>query len=172
MINELIKQLFRFAFLLLLQVLVLNNIQFSGYINPYLYVLFILMMPFDTPVWIVLLSGFLMGISVDTFMNTAGMHAAATVAMAFVRSYVLKLFAPREGYEFGTEPTLRYMGPAWYLSYSVLLVSIHHFIFFYIEVFRFNEFFSTLLRVVLSIFFTMILVMLSQFLIYKPRDRK
>ena len=172
MINEIIKQLIRFIFLLMLQVLVLNNIQFSGYINPYLYVLFILMMPFDTPAWIVLASGFLMGLSLDTFMNTAGMHAAATVAMAFVRSYVLKLFSPREGYEFGTEPTLRYMGPAWYLSYSAILVSIHHFVFFYIEVFRFSEFFSTLLRVFLSIIFTMLLVMLSQFLIYKPRDRK
>ncbi len=172
MINEIIKQLFRFIFLLLLQVLVLNNIQFSGYINPYLYVLFILMMPFDTPSWVVLSGGFLMGLSVDTFMNTAGMHAAATVAMAFVRSSVLKIFAPREGYEFGTEPTLRYMGPAWYLSYSTILVSIHHLVFFYIEVFRFSEFFSTLLRIVLSILFTMILVMLSQFLIYKPRDRK
>lgn len=172
MINEIIKQLIRFAFLLFLQVLVLNNIQFSGYINPYLYILFILMMPFDTPAWIVLLSGFLMGISVDTFMNTAGMHAAATVFMAFVRSYVLKLFAPREGYEFGTEPTLRYMGPAWYISYSGILVAIHHFIFFYIEVFRFSEFFSTFLRVILSFLFTMVLVMLSQFLIYKPRDRK
>lgn len=172
MINEIIKQLIRFIFLLLLQVLVLNNIQFSGYINPYLYVLFILMMPFDTPSWIVLLSGFLMGVSVDTFMNTAGMHAAATVAMAFLRSYVLKLFAPREGYEFGTEPTLRYMGPAWYLSYSTLLVGVHHFVFFYIEVFRFSEFFTTLLRIVLSILFTMILVMLSQFLIYKPTNRK
>ena len=172
MINEIIKHLIRFIFLLLLQVLVLNNIQFSGYINPYLYVLFILMMPFDTPAWIVLGSGFLMGLSVDTFMNTAGMHAAATVAMAFVRSYVLKIFAPREGYEFGTEPTLRYMGPAWYLSYSGILVSIHHFVFFYIEVFRFNEFFSTLARILLSILFTMLLVMLSQFLIYKPRDRK
>jgi cell shape-determining protein MreD len=172
MINELIKQLIRFVFLLLLQVLVLNNIQFSGYLNPYLYVLFVLMMPFDTPAWIVLLSGFLMGISVDTFMNTAGMHAAAMVVMAFLRTYVLKIFAPREGYDFGTEPTLRYMGPAWYLSYSSILVSAHHFVFFYLEVFRFNEFFSTFLRVVLSILFTMILVMLSQFLIYKPRDRK
>lgn len=172
MINEIIKQLIRFVFLLLLQVLVLNNIQFSGYINPYLYVLFVLMMPFDTPVWIVLISGFLMGLSVDTFMNTAGMHAAATLAMAFVRSYILNLFAPREGYEFGTEPTLRYMGPAWYLSYSSILVAVHHFIFFYTEVFRFSEFFSTFARAFLSILFTMLLVMLSQFLIYKPRDRK
>lgn len=172
MINEILKQLARFIFLLLLQVLILNNIQFSGYINPYLYVLFILMMPFDTPVWIVILCGFLMGMSVDMFMNTMGMHAAATVAMAYTRGYVLKIFSPREGYEFGTEPTLRYMGAAWYLSYSVILVSIHHFIFFYIEVFRFSEFFSTFFRTLLSIFFTMILVMLSQFMIYKPKDRK
>ena len=172
MINEIVKQLVRFLFLLFLQVLVLNNIQLSGYINPYLYVLFILMLPFSTPAWLVLLSGFICGLSVDMFMNTAGMHAVASVLMAYARSYTLRVFAPREGYEYGTEPTLRYMGPAWYLSYSAILVSIHHLAFFFIEVFRFSEFFSTLLRAFLSILFTMALIMLSQFLLFKAKDRK
>ena len=46
-----VRNIIRFVFLVLLQVLILNNIQFSGYINPYFYIYFILLLPFDTPRW-------------------------------------------------------------------------------------------------------------------------
>lgn len=171
MINAIVINFFRFVFLVLLQVLILNNIQLGGYINPYLYVLFILSLPFDTPVALVMVLSFALGLSVDMFMNTAGMHAAACVLMGYLRSYVLKLIAPREGYEFSVEPNLQNLGPKWYLSYTAILVSFHHLVLFYIEVFRFSEFFSTLFRVILSTIFTLLLVFGIQFLLYKNKNR-
>ena len=67
MINLYVRNIGRFIVLVLFQVLVLNNIQFSGYVNPFMYVLFILLLPFETPRWLLLLSGFLLGLSVDIF---------------------------------------------------------------------------------------------------------
>lgn len=83
MIRDLLKYTIMLVVLVLLQVLLLNNIQFSGYINPYMYVLFILLLPFETPRYLLLLLGFFLGLLVDIFSNTPGFHASATTFLAF-----------------------------------------------------------------------------------------
>lgn len=167
MIKLLGRNIIRFILLVLVQVLIINNIQFSGFVVPYLYVLFILLMPFETPKWLLIVSAFALGLSVDLFTQTPGMHAAACVLMAFLRPFILEMSAPRDGYEAGTFPRIHYYGFQWFLRYTVILVLAHHFILFYIEVFRFSEFFSTFLRVLLSSLFSVILIMLSQYFIYR-----
>jgi rod shape-determining protein MreD len=167
MIKMLGKHILRFIVLVLVQILVLNNIQVSGYIVPYIYILFILLLPFETPGWLLLTTGFALGISVDLFTGTYGMHAAATVFMAYLRPWIMEISAPRDGYEAGTVPGVYYLGFQWFLRYTAILVFAHHFVLFYIEVFRFAEFFSTLLRVLLSSLFSIILIMLSQYFIYR-----
>ena len=170
MISVIFKHTIRFIFFIFLQVLVLNNIQFSGYVNPYLYVFIILMLPFTTPVWMVMTISFGAGLLIDMFQDTMGMHAAASVIMGYSRSFILKLFSPRDGYDSSTEPTLHYLGASWYFSYSLLLVFIHHFTFFFLEAFSAGELLFTLSRMGLSLVFTMILIFISQMLIYKPKD--
>jgi rod shape-determining protein MreD len=170
MISVIFKHIVRFIFFIFLQVLVLNNIQFSGYVNPYLYVFIILMLPFATPVWMVMVISFCAGVLIDMFQDTMGMHAAACVMMGYSRSFILKLFSPRDGYDSSTEPTLHYLGASWYFSYSLLLVFIHHFTFFFIEAFSFKESLFTLSRMGLSLVFTMALLFISQMLIYKPKE--
>jgi len=170
MISVIFKHTARFIFLIFLQVLVLSNVQLSGHINPYLYVFIILMLPFATPIWLVMLISFVAGLSVDMFLDTLGMHAAACVMMGYSRSFILKLFSPRDGYDSSTEPTLHYLGASWYFSYSLLLVFIHHFVFFFLEAFNTNQFLFTLTRMGLSIVFTMALIFISQMIIYKPKD--
>jgi len=156
-----------FIFLLLLQVLILNHIEISGFINGYLYVLFILLLPFETPKWLILVSGFIMGLSVDLFCQTLGIHALATVTMAFIRPYLLGILAPREGYEAGSQPNVNSFGLEWFLRYAIIMVLAHHFVLFYTETFQFHQFFTTFLRVILSSVFTIILILLSQLLILK-----
>jgi hypothetical protein len=106
------------------------------------------------------------------FYNTAGMHAAAAVFMAYMRPGVLKLFSPRDGYEFGTQPTIQYLGVPWFLSYSGILILFHHLVLFYIEAFRFSEFFSTFFRVIISSIFTLLLVVVSQYLFQRKKDQE
>jgi hypothetical protein len=147
-LNAIIRNIFRFIILVLVQVLIIKNLELGRFINPFIYVLFIIVLPFDT----------------------AGMHAAACVALAYIRPGILKLFSPRDGYEIGTQPTIQYLGIPWFLSYSAILIVLHHFILFYIEIFRFSEFFSTLLRVIVSSIFTLLLVVLSQYLFNRKKD--
>jgi len=167
MINLQFHILLRFFFLILLQVLILNNINLGGFINPYLYVLFVLMLPMETPGWLVLLSAFFLGLGIDIFMQTLGIHSASTVFMAYCRRYVLRLLSPRDGYDFGLQPSIRDMGFTWYFSFAGILILLHHCLLFFLEVFRFSEFFATLGRTVMSTFFTLLLVILCQFLAYK-----
>lgn len=167
MIGEILKNVFRFLFLVVLQLLVLNHIQWSGYLNPYLYVLFILMLPFETPNWLLIITSFLLGLSIDSFSNTWGMHSAACVVTGFIRPYLLKIISPREGYDNALRPIIRDFGLQWIIKYSLILIFIHHFTLFYIEVFKFSLFFHTLLRVILSTLFTFTLVIISHFIIYK-----
>ena len=167
MIRILSRNIFRLIILVIIQVLILNNIQFSGYINPFMDVLFILLLPFDTPYWILLSSAFILGLSIDIFSDTFGLHAAATVFMAYLRPYVLFAIAPRDKYEPGTYPRLYYYGFNWFLKYSTILIFAHHLFLFYIEIFRFSGFFATFLRVGLSSVFSILLVVLSQYLFFR-----
>lgn len=171
MIKLLPRYVLSFILLVFLQVFILNNIQFSGYINPYIYVLFILVLPFETPKWFLLIIAFTLGLTIDLFSSTVGMHSSATVVMAFFRPYVLKVISPRDGYESETLPQLRYYGASWFIRYSVILILIHHFFLFYIEVFRFTHFFATFTRAVLSSIFTIILVLISQYFYRKDTRR-
>jgi len=95
------------------------------------------------------------------------MHTFATVLIAFLRPYILKFIAPREGYETGTRPNLKFFGFEWFFKYAIILVLIHHFALFFIEAFTFHQFFATLLRVILSTMFTLLLIILSQYLTLK-----
>lgn len=172
MINDIIRNILRFIALIIVQVLIIKNIELGRFINPFIYVLFIIALPFETPKWLLLISAFILGITIDMFYDTAGMHAAACVFMAYVRPGVLKLFSPREGYESGTAPTVQYLGIPWFLSYSAILVVIHHVILFYLEVFRFNEFFSTFFRVIISSIFTLILIVVTQYLFHRKKEQE
>lgn len=165
----LLRNIFRFIFLVLLQVLILNNIQFSKFINPYMYVLFILLMPFETPGWFVIMMSFFLGLSIDvfSFSTTLGMHTSATVFMGFLRSHVLNVISPRDGYEPGSFPRIYYYGFEWFFKYTVILVFAHHIFLFYMEVFRFASFFSTFFRVILSTLFSVFLIILSQYLVFR-----
>jgi hypothetical protein len=162
-----IKIIGRFIFLVLFQVLILNHTNLSGFINPYFYVYFILLLPFVTPKWLLLLSAFLMGISIDFFSNTMGINAAASVMMAFARPLIIKAISTGTEYEVGERPSLKNQDMKWFVYYCVFLIFIHHFVLFYMEIFRFREFFTTFIRVVLSSAFTFLLVMLSEYLFYK-----
>ncbi len=167
MIKVLPRNILRFIILVLVQVMVFNNIQFSGYINPYIYILFILLLPFETPGAITLILAFLLGFSVDVFTETYGMHAIACVFMAFTRPYVLQMIAPRDGYEAGTFPRVSYYGFTWFMKYSAILIFAHHLVLFYVEVYRFSNFFSTFLRVILSAVFSLFFIIISQYFVFR-----
>jgi len=170
--NIIFKNIIRFIILVLIQVFVLNNIRINGYINPYLYILFILLLPFETPGWLLLLSSFFLGLSIDIFAHTPGMHASASVFMAFSRPIVVRFISGTKGVESGMAPGIKDMGFQWFFLYSLILILLHHLLFFYLEVFRFNEFLQTLYRALLSTLSTLTLVLLVEYLFMKRKDKE
>ncbi len=165
-----LKNIGRFVFLVLLQVLILNNIQLSGYINPYFYIYFILLLPFETPRWLLLLSSFILGIAIDAFTNSFGLNAAACVLLAFIRPFVINAISTGTEFMIGHSPSLRNQGMKWFAYYAIILVLVHHFALFFLEIFRLTEFFHTLLRVILSSIFTLFLVFIAEYLSF-ARDK-
>lgn len=162
MIRLLPKYILQFVGLILFQVVILNNIQINGYLNPYLYILFIITLPIELAGWAVLILAFTTGISIDLFCNTPGMHTSATLFMAFIRQIILPYLAPREGYENSTLPNVDYYGWSWFAKYAGLLTFTHHLFLFYVETFSFAYGWHTFAKVVISSMITFTLILLTQ----------
>ncbi len=169
MTETIIKNIVRFIVLILSQVLILNNIHLGGYINPYLYIVFILMLPFKTPNWLLLVFSFAIGLCIDMFSNTIGMHAAACVLMGSIRPLIINYVYTKEDYEYITQPSVKDMCLYSFLTYAAIITFIHHLTLFYIEAFKFTDFFSTLARVVLSSLFTIVLIIITQYIFVKEK---
>jgi hypothetical protein len=141
----------------------------SVFLNPYVYVLFILLLPFETQDWVVLSFSFVLGMVLDTFSNTVGMHTASLVFMAFVRNYLLIVMAPRDGYEQEKTPHYSDMGLVWFIMYASILVFIHHLTLFVLEDFRSAYFFTAVFKALLSGVFSLIIILILMLFSYRPR---
>jgi len=158
------RNIIRFVLLVGFQVLILNHLHLGTYIYPAVYVYFILLLPFETAGWLLLLSSFALGLSVDFFSNTLGLNAAAAVFMAFCRPGVLKLLKSKREYEPGIQPGIKDLGFSWFFFYSLTLIVLHHAALFFLEVFSFSEIRQTIFRILISSAATLVLVFLMQFL--------
>ena len=164
MIREVGIHIFRFVLLVFLQLFVLNNIQFSGFVNPYLYVMFILLLPFEVSGWLMLILAFITGLVIDVASATVGYHTISTVFMAYCRFHLLRFIAPHDGYEPGMSPTIPSLGFVWFLKYASILTLAHHFVLFWVESFRINDLLPATLRALASSIFTIFLIFIYQFL--------
>lgn len=163
MTGTLFSNFFRFVLLILLQAMVIDHVDLAhGWVVPYVYVLFILLLPFDTPGWATLVLGFALGMAMDFFSSTPGLHAAACTVMAYARLLMLRVLTPREGYDPGKRPVVQDMGLAWFMTFAGTLIAVHHLVLFYLEVYRFTDFGTTFLRVLMSVAATLVLCLLAQ----------
>lgn len=172
MSRVIIINLLRFLALVFLQVFLLKNISLYNLSTPYPYILFILLLPFETPNLLLFAMAFLTGLIVDAFYDTPGLHAASCVLLALVRIIFISLTVQKEGFDNEPEPTLSLMGFRWFFTYTVVLTLFHHFFLFNLEVFRFSEIQYTLVRFLLSSIFTIFLMLISGFLFFRKRERK
>ncbi|MBS1498762.1 MAG: rod shape-determining protein MreD [Bacteroidetes bacterium] len=166
MIGTLTNNLARFIILVLLQVFLLDHVDLAnGWVVPYLYLLFLLMLPLDLPLWAGLILGFGTGMVMDLFSSTPGLHATACTVMMYGRALMLRALAPREGYDQQDRATITRMGLAWFVTYAGILILLHHLALFFLEVYRFNGALVTLARAFASTLATLLLCLLTQLLI-------
>ncbi|WP_394750274.1 rod shape-determining protein MreD [Spongiimicrobium salis] len=136
----------RFVLLVLVQVLVFNNLNFLGYINPMVYVLFLYWYPIKENKAVLILLGFLLGFMVDLFSDTMAIHAAATVTIAYFRPVIMR-FCFGVNFEFQTFK-LSNTTTAQQITFLALLLIVHHLIFFSLEIFNLSNILLILKKVV------------------------
>jgi rod shape-determining protein MreD len=157
--NDFLINAARFITLLLVQVVLLNNINFLGYINPFLYILFILVYPFTGNQSLLIILAFLLGLSVDIFADSGGIHAAASTFIAYARPAILK-FSFGVSYEYNTIKISKTpIGER--TTYIALMVLGHHLLLFSLEIFNFKHILLVLKSTLFSGIFSTILILCS-----------
>lgn len=160
--NKVIINILRFIGLVLSQILVIDNIRFGRYIHPYVYVLFVMLLPTKMSNSLVMMIGFLTGLVIDIFAGTPGLNAAATTFMAFVRPLVINSMFVGDDIKNIGEPSPIEMGKGRFATYMLILLLAHNLILFLLEAFSFRLFgiilIQTLLGVATSAVFITIIV--------------
>lgn len=169
--NRLILNSLRFIGLLLLQVLVVDNVRLGYYIHPYVYVLYIFMLPFNIPNWQLLFAGFTIGLAVDMFNGTPGLNAAATVFMSFVRPFVINAMTRRKDINENDEPSLTNMGASRFLVYALILLLVHNIVLFTLEAFSFKLIGVVFLQTLLSACSSLMLIFIILLLFKKTKKK-
>ncbi len=166
-----LENIIRFIILICLQVFLLKNVGYYNLASPFLYILFILLLPFKIPNTLLFLLAFLTGLTVDVFYDTLGLNAAACTVLAFVRIIFISVTVQRDGFDNEPDPSLGIMGFRWFIFYAIILTFSHHLVLFTFETFSFYEFGYTLIRVLLSSAFTIVLMLLTEFMFFKKKIR-
>ena len=162
--NIVVKNIVRFLLLVLLQVFVFNKMNLFGYLNPFVYVLFIILLPFQTNKLLLLLLAFGTGLTIDIFGDTPGLHTSATVFMAFLRPSLIRGFFGRIEFTQNEEPSIKKLGFGGFSRYMIVLVVAHHFVLFFMETLSFSRFFDILKTTLLSSLLSVILIYIYIFL--------
>ncbi|MGV3540622.1 MAG: hypothetical protein ACO1OQ_12490 [Rufibacter sp.] len=161
----------QFVVLMGLQILLMRNLVLYDRGFCFVYLGFILFLPIDIDKVLLLILAFISGITIDLFYDTAGVHAAATVLMAYLRPSMLKLLTPRDGYEVSDNASLTSMGWRWFLTYGFALIFVHHFTLFFLELNGFKLVGFTLAKIVISTLFTGAVLVIFQMLFFERRAR-
>jgi hypothetical protein len=168
--NDTLKHSARFIFFVFIQVLILSQIELGGGTQIMIYPLFVLLLPVDINVFVLLTLSFALGISIDAISDTYGLHASSLLVVAYLRPVIFKLFAPRDGYEQIPETNIYNMGLSWFIRCFGLLLLIHHFWFFMLELFKLDDIMYLLQKTFLSLPMSLVICILLQYLfIRKPK---
>lgn len=155
--RSLIQYILLTCIILLVQVLILNNIHLGGYATPFLYIWLILKLPNDLSRSLTITIGFFLGLLVDLFANTPGMHALATSFLAYMKEPLMVLYVPREDVKTGVA-SIKLMGMGAYLRYLISAVLLYCTVLYVIEAFTFFNFGILMLKIISSTLFTFLLI--------------
>lgn len=172
--NNFLKNSTRFVVFLLIQIIILNEIPpVHQFITPYLYFMFLLMMPFGMSRISLTLLGFIFGYSLDIFTNTPGLHAAACTLIGYIRPSILNLLLAQETSEdLKNEPSVNTMGWGPYVVYVLFLTFIHHFYLVLLEWLQFGNFAYFIGKVFASTIMSVLLILLVELLLNRRNQKR
>ncbi|MEM8965934.1 MAG: Rod shape-determining protein MreD [Bacteroidota bacterium] len=169
--RHLLPQALNFVIFFIIQILVVRKLVLFDVAFCYVYLAFLLLLPIELSVMTAMLLGFITGLFVDIFYNTFGIHAAACVFIMYIRKLWIDFLTPRGGYDIGSIPSPRSQGLQWFLTYAFPLLLIHHILIFFIEIGGFQLFSYTVLKAIASTGFSLIMILVIQYIIYSSSRR-
>ena len=169
--RQLLPQILNFFAYIIIQIIVVRNLVLFDVAFCYVYIAFVLLLPIEVGVMTAMLFGFVSGLFVDIFYNTFGIHAAACVFIMYIRQRWLTFLTPRGGYDIGIAPTPQALGLRWFVTYATPLILIHHALILFIEVADFQLFSFTLAKVLASVIFTLLMMVVIQYILYSSSRR-
>lgn len=161
--NNLIKHISFSLLVVFFQIVVFNNLEISSFVIPFAYPIIIVSFARTTSRSLILILGFLIGLVIDVFSNTGGAHAMGLTAMAFFQPYLLSSMGPSDSGSEKASASIYSLGIQNYFVFALILLFLHHFIVFTMEVFSFTNFGATFLRIISSSIASAFLLMLIQF---------
>ncbi len=151
-----------------IQAFLFDNMKLSQLqLQPFVFLLAILILPFELPKWFVLVLAFFAGLSIDIINDTLGVNAAAVSFMAYLRPVFLDALSPYDGYENGTSPRLDYYGFVWVLKYTVFSVFTFSIAYYFLVSFSFDYFFNDLLKIFFGSIYSVVLIVIIQFAFFR-----
>lgn len=164
------QNVIRFFVLTALQVMVVSNLNLSPFLTPNILPLFVLMLPFSTPRWLLMVIGFASGLAADSLLGTLGFNASASLLVAYIRPFLINLITPK-GTEFEQSPNIFSQGFTWFLIYLSIAVFIHHAFYLLVESGSFYNLFLLLIRVVLSSVLSLLFMFIGLYLFSVKKKR-
>ncbi len=156
MSNENLKISFQFTLLILLQIIVLDNINLFGFLNPILYILFIITYKFDQNQTLFIFFCFLLGFIIDLLTQSSGANTISCLILGYLRpliiNYCFKINSnmPKA---YINDPNISNR-----LFYILIMVLIHHLIYFSTVYFDINYLILIVKYTFLTSIFSIILI--------------
>ncbi len=167
--NVNLKNGLRFVLLVLLQIGVFKQIsmqmEYATYFHLFIYPIFIFLLPFRYSKVLIIFLSFFLGLSVDVFYDSIGIHAAACVFTAFIRPTVLEIIKPQSDYDVLLSPTISNFGFLWFLTYASIMLFAHLLFYFSVEAFTFVYIGQVLLKTIVSFIASMLFIIMYQFIL-------
>lgn len=169
--SRLVKNIVRFILFILIQQFVFNQVPpLHHLVNPYIYFLFILWLPFQMSRISLMLVALLLGFTLDYFTKTPGLHAAPCVLIAYLRPFLINLLISQEGAEANyEEPSIKSMGFAPYFTYVSVLTFLHHAFLFLLEALQFAGLWYFLIKTLLSVAISLFLILIIELLFVRKQ---
>lgn len=161
--QELVTHSFNFILYTALQILFLHNVMLFNVGFCYIYIAFILLLPFEVGTIALMLISFFTGLVIDLSYNTLGIHMFSCVLVGYIRNRWIQRLAPMGGYEASAHPSLSVMGFNWFARYAFWMILAHHIPLFLLEAFSSDLYWTALLKAVVSTGITFAFILIVQY---------
>ncbi|MDH3652103.1 MAG: hypothetical protein OEQ53_20620 [Saprospiraceae bacterium] len=162
----------RLILLVLLQVLIFKQLTIGwtqfNYIQVIIYPLFLMLLPINIGKGWLLVIAFALGLIIDMFYDSPGVHASACLFTGLLRPFILQVMEPRGGYKVNAIPTRAEFGNEWFFRYAALLLVVHILAYFSVEVFNLGEIGYILLKTIFTFLPSMLLIVIYMYIL-NPR---